>query len=453
MTRKSVYLSAAIVALSAVTIFAQDKPVQGTMTLNKKTWQLSQGLAYEGKENGEEVNIVIVSNQPITAKKLKEGRSKEAHGAAPGFNPTYLRLAFKKSGELIQWNGVDPNTSVSGVTDEGCKTELKLENGRAIGSATQPLNPSDMIPRALDLKFNVPMMKANEELPASAEPEKKRGGPAANVKPTVSGTFMGNGKEGKLSYVSARWTEPFDNKPGILLVFTEKDHSQNKKPDNEAMFGRYGNALIISLHEDGSIYSCQVVHNAMKHKGFSSTGSIEATPFTYENGKVEGEITTNGPVDTSDEKWEVKLKFTAPLGEIPKEYQVREEKPAAAPAKESNREEAETASAMAKPPAAAGPKAKELALAKDASEVEYTAMVGSIEFKSNLDVKAACADLSANLNKQGWAKKRDDLITPASSIMHRNQGAATLTIFVKPNGTGSKINMMTEGLDWEGEGR
>src|SRR5581483_3431593 len=137
---------------------------------------------------------------------------------------------------------------------------------------------------------------------------------------------------------SARWTEPFDNKPGILLLFTEKDHSQDKKPDNSAMFGRYGSALIISLHEDGSIYSCQVVHNAMKNKGFSSSGSIEATPFTYENGKVEGEITTNGPVDTFGEKWEVKLKFVAPLGEIPKEFQVAEPQKTGEVAKESNRE-------------------------------------------------------------------------------------------------------------------
>ena len=48
---------------------------------------------------------------------------------------------------------------------------------------------------------------------------------------------------------------------------------------------------------------------------------------------MEGELTTSGQVDTFGEKWEVKLKFVAPLGETPKEFQVakkpeKEEKPA-----------------------------------------------------------------------------------------------------------------------------
>ena len=72
---------------------------------------------------------------------------------------------------------------------------FSLHRIRAIGKASHPLDPSQMIPRSLDVKFNVALMKADEELPASAEAAKKTGGPAANVKPTVTGTFMGNGKE------------------------------------------------------------------------------------------------------------------------------------------------------------------------------------------------------------------------------------------------------------------
>ena len=441
----------AIIALHAATLLAQEKPAEGSLTLSKKTWQLSQGVAYESTADGDDRIIVVLSNQPITAQKLKEARAAEKKGEFPEFKKPFLRLEFKKTGELIQWNGTDNNTSVAGVTSEGAKTELKVENGRAMGKASHPLDPSAMIPRSLDVKFNVAMLKANEEPAASASAAKKTGGPAANVKPTVTGTFIGNGKEARLNYVSARWTEPFDNKPGILLLFTEKDHSKDKKPDNDAMFGKYGNALIISLHEDGSIYSCQVVHNAMKNKGFSSSGSIEATPFTYENGKVEGEITTNGDVETFDEKWAVKLKFAAPLGEIPKQYQAEtsgSETPAANPSKETNEEDAATTKEK---PAAAGPKAKELALTKDASEINYSALVGGIDFKSKLPVKAACADLSKNLKAQGWNKHDEDLITPASSILNRKKGSATLTIFVKPDGSGSQIKMMTEGLAWEEE--
>ena len=443
-----------VIALNAAAM-AQEKPAEGSMTLAKKTWQLSQGVAYEFPVQGEEGVVVVLTNQSITPQKLKEARAAEKKGEFPEFKKPYLRLEFTKNGELKQWNGADNNTSVSGVPGEGAKGELKIETGRVIGKASHPLDPSQMIPRSLDVKFNVAMFKANEEMPGSEAAAKKTGGPAANLKPTVTGTFTGNGKEAKLNYVSARWTEPFDNKPGILVLFTEKDHSKDKKPDNGAMFGKYGNALIISLHEDGSIYSCQVVHSGMKNKGFSSSGSIEATPFTYENGKVEGEITTNGDVDTFDEKGAVKLKFVAPLGEIPKEYRVAEEKPAAKASEESNQEDAAMKSNVSgsteSRPTEVGPKAKELALTKDASDINYTALVGGIDFKSKLPVKAACADLAANLKKQGWSKDGDDLITPASSILKRKKGSAELTIFVKPEGSGSQIKMMTEGLAWSDE--
>src|SRR6266487_3417151 len=196
----------------------------------------------------------------------------------------------------------------------------------------------------------------------------KRPGPAANVKPTVTGVFKGNGKDAKLAYVSARWGEPFGGKPGIVLVFTEKDHSKDKKPDFNASFGKFGSALIISLHEDGDIYGCEVVHSALEKKNFSSLGSIETSAFTYDEGKVEGELTTNGPVDTFGEKWEVKIKFVAPLGEIPKEYQVAESETKEVAAKPSTTEQSdkEVESNESKP-AVGALKARDLPLTKDAA--------------------------------------------------------------------------------------
>src|SRR5438034_11819408 len=64
-------------------------------------------------------------------------------------------------------------------------------------------------------------------------------------------------------------------------------------------------------------------------QGFSSIGSIRTNDFTFEDGKVEGELTTDGQVDTFGETWEVKIKFLAPLGEIPKEFQPAESKKSA----------------------------------------------------------------------------------------------------------------------------
>src|SRR5213075_2395485 len=176
-------------------------------------------------------------------------------------------------------------------------------------------------PNGFDGRFDVALLKAGDSPPASIV---KKPGPAANVKPSVTGAFKGNGKEAKLAYVSAHWREPFGDKPSMDLVFTEKDHSKDKKPDLNASFGRFGSALIISLHDDGEIFGCQVVHNAHQKQGFSSIGSIHTNDFSFEGGKLEGELTTDGQVDTFGEKWEVKIKFLAPLGEIPKEFQPAE---------------------------------------------------------------------------------------------------------------------------------
>ena len=82
---------------------------------------------------------------------------------------------------------------------------------------------------------------------------------AAEDKP-VSGVYKGNGKEAKLAYVSTSKGEPLADKPTIVLVFTEKDHSKDKNPRTGAMFGKYGCALIITIYEDGNIVGCQVEH-------------------------------------------------------------------------------------------------------------------------------------------------------------------------------------------------
>jgi hypothetical protein len=57
--------------------------------------------------------------------------------------------------------------------------------------------------------------------------------------------------------------------------------------------------------------------------------------------------------------------------------------------------------------------------------------------------------LSANLKAQGWTKDGSDLVTPASAILKRKRGDATLTIFVHPQNGGSDVKMMTEGLAWD----
>lgn len=447
MTKRLLLLFVAI-ACAKASLFAQ-KPAAGTLTVDRKNFSFNYGAAYETKNEDSEATIVVLSGQKIADDKLKDAIEAAKNGEDSNFKHPFLKLEFNKVGQLQHWSAGAGNTTLGNRGAENVTAEVRADGGHAIGKASKSMDSEGMFPTAFDVQFDLPLLK-NGEVPAAAA---KTRAPAANIKPTVSGTFKGNGKDAKIAFVSARWGEPFDDKPGIVLVFTEKDHSQNKKPDFDASFGKFGSALIISLHEDGQIYGCQVVHTAHKKQGFSSIGSIRTNNFEYADGKVEGELLTDGEVDVFGEKWSVDLKFAAPLGEVPAELQPKAKnepvgktmnsraKPTPAGDDQSDAAEAKTSNS--------GIKAKDLPLPKDASGVEYKALVQQLTFKSAGGVKPVASELSANLKAQGWTNDGSDLITPASAILKRKHGAASLTIFVKPDGAGTEVKMMTEGLDWD----
>ena len=442
-----------------MTLFAQDgaKPAnvgEGTLMVKGKNYPLKNAAAYETTVDGEEGTAVVLSGPTISSEKLNAARKSEKTGDFPDFRKPYVKLEFTKAGEFKGWGAGAGDTSLGRRRGNGATGEIKVQDGRAIGKASQPNESEGMFPSGLDVRFDVPLLRAGESLPPSKKP-----GPAANVKPTVTGEFKGNGKDAKLAYVSAHWREPFSDKPSIVLVFTEKDHSKDKKPDFNAGFGKFGSALIVSLHEEGDIFGCEVVHSALQHKNFSSIGTIKTNDFEYADGQVKGELTTDGQAEIFGETWGVNVKFVAPLGEIPKEFQPaaskEEEKPAStesgkkAATKDSDDDDDDDNDDAAAQPKAAGLNVKDLALTKDASDIDYKALVEQLGFKSKANVKSACAELSANLKAQGWTKQGSDLVTPASAILKRKRGDAELTIFVKPEGGGSEVKMMTEGLAWD----
>jgi hypothetical protein len=452
MTNKFIGLLAGIVIGGSMTLFAQDgaKPAnvgEGTLMVKGKNYPLKNAAAYETIVDGEEGIAVVLSGPTISSEKLNAARKSEKAGEIPDFRKPYVKLEFTKAGKFKGWGAGAGDISLGRHSGGSATGELKVQDGRAIGKASQPNETEGMFPSGLDVHFDVALLRAGESLPPSKKP-----GPAANVKPTVTGVFKGNGKDTKLGYVSAHWREPFGDKPSIVLVFTEKDHSKDKKPDFNAGFGKFGSALVVSLHEDGDIFGCEVAHTALQHKNFSSIGKINTNDFEYADGQVKGELTTDGPADVFGESWEVNVKFVAPLGEIPKEFQPAaskqaEENATGKPASEEPTTELSEKSAAK--PTKDQLNAKDLALTKDASDVEYKAPVEQLGFKSKANVKSVCAELSANLKAQGWSKESSDLITPASAILKRKRGDAELTIFVKPESGGSDVKMMTEGLAWD----
>ena len=449
----------AAMAVTAVTLFAQEgvkpmKAAEGTLMLENKNYPLTHALAYETTINDAEVIAVVLSGQAVSSEKLKEAKEREKDGNDSEFTRPFLKLEFTKAGELKLWSAGAGNTSL-GRRGGDATGELKLQDGRVTGKASQPNETEGMFPSGFDVRFDVALLKAGESLPATVI---KKPGPAANVKPSVTGVFKGNGKEAKLAYVSAHWREPFNDKPGMVLVFTEKDHSKDKKPDFNAAFAKFGSALIISLHEDGGIFGCQVVHTAHQRQGFTSLGRIQTNNFEYADGKVQGELVTDGVLDVFGETWEANLKFVAPLGEIPAEFQSADQKKSGkadadkpATRKQTTKPTAEPSETPTSQPAADQLKVKDLALTKDATDFEYKTLVEHVLFKSKSNVKAVCAELAANLKAQGWSKEGSDLITPASSILKRKRGDAALTIFVKPENAGSQVQIFTEGLSWDGQ--
>jgi len=452
MAKRPIFLVALALIGGSTTIFAQGgaKPAnvgEGTVMVKGKNYPLKNAAAYETTIDGEEGIAVILSGPTISSEKINEARKAEKKNEPSDFRRPYVKLEFTKAGEFKGWGGSVGDVSLGRRTGGTATGEIKLQDGRAIGKANQPNETEGMFPSGLDVRFDVPLLRTGDSLPPSKKP-----GPAANVKPTVTGEFKGNGKDAKLAYVSAHWREPFGDKPSIALVFTEKDHSKDKKPDFNAGFGRFGSALIVSLHEDGDIFGCEVVHSALKHQNFSSIGTIKSNDFEYADGQVKGELTTDGQADIFGETWGVNIKFVAPLGEIPKEFQPAAPKQAeenAADKSATDEQMTELSDKSVTKPAKDQLNAKDLALTKDASDVEYKGLVEQLGFKSKANVKSACAELSANLKAQGWTKEGSDLVKPASAILKRKRGDAELTIFVKPAGGGSEVKMMTEGLAWD----
>jgi hypothetical protein len=132
---------------------------------------------------------------------------------------------------------------------------------------------------------------------------------AAADEAPVNGAFKGNGKEAKLAHVTALKGEPYMDKPTIVLVMTENDHSKEKNPKIMASFGKFGSALIITFTHDGKIIGCQVAHAALEKGGFSSLGDMKMSDFKIDGGKIHGKLSTAGEVKTFGETWEVKLEF------------------------------------------------------------------------------------------------------------------------------------------------
>lgn len=268
---------------------------------------------------------------------------------------------------------------------------------------------------------------------------------AQSDKPTVSGTFLGDGKDGKIQYLVVQTRETFSDKPAIRLVFTEKNPSASKKPDFDAGFKKLGSALVISVFKDGGIFGCEVAHSSHSKSPFSSVGAIKMEGFTVTDTQVSGRLTTGKELEFFGQTWNVDLNFSAPL---PKGAFAAEaaESPAASTSKKMEKEKDKEESE----PIPSGPKLPiaDLPLPTGARDIEYKSVVGHILFKADGSVSTVANDFSKKLKAQGWQDGAGSLIGKNNAILKRKLNGADLTIMIQPEGTSSNVKVFTQGLDW-----
>jgi hypothetical protein len=125
----------------------------------------------------------------------------------------------------------------------------------------------------------------------------------------ISGVFKGNDQPAKLMFVSAHKGTAFAGKDTIKLVFTEKDHAKDERPDLKALFGDYGSALMIGIQPDGKVVTCDIAHEALKQKPISSPSSVKMSEFKNEGGQISGKLATDGKQEAFGQTWEVNLIF------------------------------------------------------------------------------------------------------------------------------------------------
>src|SRR5215467_4262802 len=153
MTKRFIYSLLTLIAIDLAVVCAEEgktKAAEGTLTLDKKSYQLRHALVYESTVGDEDAVVAVLSGQPVPSETLKEARAAEKDGSDGDFKKPFLKLVFKKTGELRYWSAGGGGTTMGHQGAAQAKAELKLSDGRANGKASQASEADAMIPSAFD---------------------------------------------------------------------------------------------------------------------------------------------------------------------------------------------------------------------------------------------------------------------------------------------------------------
>jgi hypothetical protein len=135
--------------------------------------------------------------------------------------------------------------------------------------------------------------------------------PGASAQGPLSGVYKGNGKPATLTQVMAHKGDPESGTPVTVLVFTTKDQAKDPKAAFNALFGKYGDALVVKIFPDGKVLSVDLVHSGLKSPSGSITvfDVLKMKDFKMAGGEISGHLTSGGADNVQGQTWEVDLTF------------------------------------------------------------------------------------------------------------------------------------------------
>lgn len=127
-----------------------------------------------------------------------------------------------------------------------------------------------------------------------------------------TGVYKVAGKMAPLTQVAAYKGQPERGKPVTVLVFTAKDQKKSSNAASDALFGELGDAVVVKMFDDGTVYSAELVHAAfdLPNNTLTVFGGVTIKDYKKADGQISGEFTSGGEKDARGQKWEVGLVFS-----------------------------------------------------------------------------------------------------------------------------------------------
>ncbi len=121
-------------------------------------------------------------------------------------------------------------------------------------------------------------------------------GVEASAQSALSGRFKVDGKPASLTQVMAYKGDPESGKPVTILVFSAKDQGKGAKPASDALFGEFGDAIVVKLFDDGKVYSADLLHASfnLPNNTMTTFSGVTVKDFKKADGQLSGELISAG---------------------------------------------------------------------------------------------------------------------------------------------------------------